>query len=76
MMRAALVVVVFGLIVWAGSVQAESEPEIIFAPICCEVKIPACFCWPAHSWPEPPCPDGYVTVAAGDGWPEFCAAAQ
>lgn len=76
----------FGL--WVGaqpaSVVLADEPLVYTAPICCEVKIPNCFCWPSCSdpWPEPPCPTTWLgqpmsLFAAGESeygsWPDLCA---
>lgn len=70
--------------VWIGcqpaSIAYADEPLVYSAPICCEVKIPGCYCWPTcgDPWPEPPCPSVWLGLPmgerpAGETWPAFCA---
>jgi hypothetical protein len=65
-----LIVVGLGL----AAMAEANEPDLIGSWICCERVIPGCICVPLEGdWPEPPCPDGYVTVPGTTTYPAFCA---
>lgn len=80
-LAAVLIGFAIGFVCGASSAVVKAdEPLVYTAPICCEVKIPNCYCWPACSdpWPEPPCPTTWngepmYERPAGETWPAFCA---
>jgi hypothetical protein len=74
MMVLLVVAVLSAAATMAAVLVAADEPDLIGSWICCERVIPGCICVPLEGdWPEPPCPDGYVTVPGTTTYPAFCA---